>query len=141
VADAAAMSTHWVYDVAQLSEWEAQLSSEAAKAGATAAQSHRPGGPGPGLEFLDPPRSPFYSYPQGSNTPYGQQTAVLLGSLSEQGGLDCARYADALRAYFGTGFTGYRDASTKVCGRDRRDLVPRADVIIEHIWRPGAGFC
>ncbi len=31
-----------------------------------------------GLEFLDPPQSPFYNYASGRNSPYGEQTAVLL---------------------------------------------------------------
>lgn len=71
-----------------------------------------------GLEFLDPPRSPFYAYASGRNSPYGEQTLALLRSLAERRGLSCDHYAELFAATFGEGFDGYRDVSTKV--RDAR---------------------
>ncbi len=67
-----------------------------------------------GLEFLDPPRSPFYAYASGRNSPYGEQTLALLRSLAERRGLSCDHYAEVFAATFGEGFDGYRDVSTKV---------------------------
>ncbi|KAJ9525938.1 hypothetical protein QJQ45_009406 [Haematococcus lacustris] len=66
-----------------------------------------------GLEFLNPPRSPFYAYASGRNSPYGEQTLVLLRSLAARQGLDCCSYALAFQDYFGDKFDGYRDVSTK----------------------------
>lgn len=70
VADAAAMGVHWVYDLDTM----AALAAEAA--GKAPSPSSAAGGSGPQgeaevapLEFLDPPRSPFYAYPTGRNSP------------------------------------------------------------------------
>lgn len=49
-----------------------------------------------GLEFLDPPRSPFYAYGTGRNSPYGEQTLALLRSLAESGGLHAVDYAQVI---------------------------------------------
>jgi len=69
---------------------------------------------GAGLEFMEPPRSPFFTYASGRASPYGEQTAILLASLAARGGLDCVHYADAFALHFGDDeFDGYRDVSTK----------------------------
>lgn len=97
-ADAASMSTHWVYDVAALNAMVA------ASVGRDAA-------------FLDPPADAFYKYPLGSPSPYGQQAAALLHSLVETGGFSPEAYAACTFATFGApAFTaggGYLDGSTK----------------------------
>jgi ADP-ribosylglycohydrolase len=93
-ADAAATGVHWIYDMALLSSIEEELQ-------------------GPRFEFLDPPCSPFYSYAVGRNSPYGEQTLVLIESLSRMGGLDCTDYISTFTSAFSDGFEGYRDASTK----------------------------
>jgi hypothetical protein len=94
-ADAASMSTHWVYDMAKL---------DALVAGRDAA-------------FLDPPADAFYQYKLGSPSPYGQQAAALLHSLVETGGFSPEAYAARTFATFGApAFTaggGYLDGSTK----------------------------
>lgn len=97
VADAAAMGVQWIYDPVQLR----QLHEARLKAG------H------PGLDFHQPPASPHFDYETGRNSPYGEQSLVLLQSLAENGCLDTRAYADAFGAKFGTGWTGYRDASCK----------------------------
>jgi hypothetical protein len=94
-ADAASMSTHWVYDTAKLC---------AMVSGRDAA-------------FLDPPADAFYKYQLGSPSPYGQQAAALLHSLVETGGFSPEAYAARTFATFGApAFTaggGYLDGSTK----------------------------
>ncbi len=54
LADAAAMGVHWVYDLDQLASMER-----------AALEAEKPDG----LAFTDPPRSPFYAYPSGHNSP------------------------------------------------------------------------
>ncbi|KAG2498090.1 hypothetical protein HYH03_003848 [Edaphochlamys debaryana] len=122
VADAAAMGVHWVYDLSQLEVLEAERRAEAAAA-STSAPAHPSDF---GLEFLDPPRSPFYSYASGRNSPYGEQTLALLRSLAEQGGLHAGAYADTFEAAFGpdSGFDGYRDVSTKGFLRNYARAMP-----------------
>lgn len=94
LADAAACGVQWVYDTPHL----AQLA-------ATSSSGH--------LDFFDPPQCPFFDYPPGSPSPYGQQTLVLRRSLAAAGGLHCGRYAEDLFLAFGGDFGGYRDKSTK----------------------------
>jgi hypothetical protein len=64
-ADAASMSTHWVYDMAKLATMLAGDKDAA---------------------FLDPPADAFYSYALGSPSPYGQQAQALLQCLVETRG-------------------------------------------------------
>lgn len=66
-----------------------------------------------GLEFYQPPQSPFFSYPHGRSSPYGEQTILLLSSLHRNCGLDPFLYAQAYARQYGEGWEGYRDASTK----------------------------
>lgn len=67
-----------------------------------------------GLEFYDPVQSPFLpQYMTGRNSPYGEQTLLLLQSLAEQQGLHCGRYAELYAATY-NGFDGYMNASTVV---------------------------
>jgi len=66
-----------------------------------------------GLEFYQPPRSPFFSYPHGRPSPYGEQTLLLLRSLHHDLGLRPSLYARAYAEQYGEGWEGYRDASTK----------------------------
>jgi hypothetical protein len=68
-----------------------------------------------GLEFYDPVQSPFLSgYSSGRNSPYGEQTLLLLQSLAEQQGLDCSAYAQLYYEAYSSGFEGYMNASTVV---------------------------
>jgi hypothetical protein len=68
-----------------------------------------------GLEFMDPPRSPFLpQYSVGRASPYGEETWALLTSLAAQGGLCCQQYAATYAQQLGEGFDGYRNASTTV---------------------------
>jgi hypothetical protein len=94
LADAAAMGVHWVYDLDLLSRLQEEAACGAADATQAQAQveeawaggdSSRHSGatvvvaetaglddeetPGVGLEFLNPPRSPFYTYASGRNSP------------------------------------------------------------------------
>lgn len=62
---------------------------------------------------MDPPQTPFFSYPSGRHSPYGEQTQVLLQSLAECGGMKCDHYANSFASKYGEGFEGYRDVSTK----------------------------
>ncbi|GLC39730.1 hypothetical protein PLESTM_000933600 [Pleodorina starrii] len=140
LADAAAMGVHWVYDLAVLDDIERERRQQV-----LAAPSNPPSASSPaplehpfsfGLEFTDPPRSPFYAYASGRNSPYGEQTLVLLRSLAEGSGgggsgsgeegsggadagvspgLHCGHYAELFSQTFSpeSGFDGYRDVSTK----------------------------
>lgn len=68
-----------------------------------------------GLEFFDPVQSSFLPmYTTGRNSPYGEQTLLLLRSLAEQAGLHCGRYAELYGASYSSGFDGYMNASTVV---------------------------
>ncbi|GIL86715.1 hypothetical protein Vretifemale_14962 [Volvox reticuliferus] len=143
LADAAAMGVHWVYDLALMDEIERERRLLAAASASPSSQSSDClssvccSGEHPfayGLEFMEPPRSPFYSYSSGRNSPYGEQTLVLLRSLAEGAGggeeagasggstamasapgLHCGHYASLFAETFGpaSGFDGYRDVSTK----------------------------
>ncbi len=71
-----------------------------------------------GLEFFDPVQSPFLSgYSSGRNSPYGEQTRLLLRSLAEQKGLDCRAYAQLYYNSYSDGFEAYMNASTVVSAR------------------------
>ncbi|GFR40758.1 hypothetical protein Agub_g1370, partial [Astrephomene gubernaculifera] len=143
LGDAAAMGVHWVYDTGLLEQLEAERSGGRSSqiaaavtptAGPTPSAAAAPPPLAPldhplhfGLEFQDPPRSPFYAYPPGANSPYGEQTRVLLRCLAEGGGLHCGGYAAAFEGAFGpaSGFSGYRDVSTKAFLRNyARGLPP-----------------
>jgi hypothetical protein len=79
-----------------------------------AAQGSSPGS-SVGLEFLDPPQSPFLpQYVSGRHSPYGEGTLVLLRSLAQEKGLHCNQYAAMLDKFFGEGFDGYSNASITV---------------------------
>ncbi len=103
VADAAAMGVHWVYSPLELDRLFALR--ESTPADTQDAEV--------GLEFFEPPQSPFFSYLSGRASPYGEQSLELLASLVEQRGLHPLRYAKALARRFGQGWDGYRDASLK----------------------------
>ncbi|KXZ44235.1 hypothetical protein GPECTOR_70g465 [Gonium pectorale] len=123
LADAAAMGVHWVYDLETLRRLEVERRAASATSPSTdcpastaASEGSGSGSSHPydfGLEFMDPPRSPFYAYPSGRNSPYGEQTLVLLRSLAECRGLEAEHYAELFAGMFGPGFEGYRDVSTK----------------------------
>lgn len=63
-------------------------------------------------------QSPFLTgYSSGRNSPYGEQTLLLLQSLAQQQGLDCRAYAQAYYEAYSSGeggFDGYMNASTVV---------------------------
>lgn len=63
LADAAVMPLHWIYDTSEI---------------ATKVDRFADGDPA----FFSPPISPFYTYAEGENTPYGQQTRVYLSTLA-----------------------------------------------------------
>lgn len=66
VADAAAMGVHWVYDIKELDRlFDLRQSAEAA------GQSEV------GLDYFEPPQSPFFSYENGRASPYGEQVRLL----------------------------------------------------------------
>jgi hypothetical protein len=86
---------------------QASIDSAAAAAGASV-----------GLEFYDPVQSSFLPmYTTGRNSPYGEQTLLLLQSLADQSGLDCSSYAGLYGARYSNGFDGYMNASTVVSSR------------------------
>jgi len=64
LADAASMPLHWIYDTASI---DSKL-----KKGTDRVDS----------AFFSPPSCPFYAYPEGENTPYGQQNRVILSTLA-----------------------------------------------------------
>ncbi|KAF6260730.1 ADP-ribosylation/Crystallin J1 [Scenedesmus sp. NREL 46B-D3] len=117
VADAAATPVQWIYDVQQLQQLQQQR--QQAAGGAPAAGLV-------GLEFYDPVQSSFLPmYTTGRNSPYGEQTLLLLQSLAEQAGLNCSSYAALYAARYGNGFDGYMNASTVAFLRNRaRGLQP-----------------
>lgn len=66
VADAAAMGVHWIYDLDVLQQLEDEVKATASSSTAPSTSVHASSVP---LEFLDPPRSPFYAYASGRNSP------------------------------------------------------------------------
>jgi len=92
LADAAAMPLHWIYDVGTIKRL----------VGA--------GEP----EFYPTPSCPFYKYPSGANTPYGQQYLAYLTVGAASGGFDPSAIEAAYAALYKSAPTyWYRDASTK----------------------------
>ncbi len=91
LADAAAMGVHWVYDLDLLESYkqerrqaqtQAQIQQRSSANGSASDNTeHSPSRTQSesasvseeesvvGLEFMQPPRSPFYSYPSGRNSP------------------------------------------------------------------------
>merc|ERR1740123_2083405 len=67
IADAAAMPLHWIYDTSV-------IASKVGKGGDSA--------------FFEPPSCAFYDYPEGENTPYGQQNRAILASIVAAGGIN-----------------------------------------------------
>lgn len=113
VGDAAAMGVQWIYDLDKL--------------GALLAARREAEGADAGLEFYEPPQSPFFSYASGRSSPYGEGAAVLLRSLArENGAFDARAYAALYAAQFADGsFDGYRNASTTGFLRNHaRGLAP-----------------
>ena len=139
VGDAAAMGVHWIYSEEELERLlearrkEKEGENEENNAAPAPAPPPPPPSPSPpssistsdnnnhnqdedkeiGLEFYKPPHSPFFSYPSGRPSPYGEQTKILLSSLSHHHGLNPHTYAHTLAQTYGKGWDGYRDASIK----------------------------
>lgn len=80
LADAAAMPLHWIYDTSVI---KAKLAD------------------GKDAAFFSPPSCPFYTYPEGENTPYGQQNRVILAAVAANKGLDVEAVQDSMWAYYG----------------------------------------
>jgi hypothetical protein len=82
VADAATMGLHWIYDMAELQQHLA------------AGAGSRGGAP----EFREPPGCPYYQYPSGALSPYGDEALVLLRCMcaSKGGEMDPVEFSDAL---------------------------------------------
>ena len=91
VADAATMGLHWIYDMAEL---QRRLELHAASP-----------------EFHEPPACPYYQYPSGSLSPYGDQAFVLLQSIAEQTELQPVAFANALLRW-SQGYKGFVDHAT-----------------------------
>jgi ADP-ribosylglycohydrolase len=96
LADAAAMPLHWIYNTSEI----------AALVGS--------GVP----EFFNPPSCPFYSYPLGWGTPYGQQDLIYLQVGAATGGfaptdVEAAYYAVYRAGGIAPAQSWYQDASTK----------------------------
>eukprot|EP00775_Hariotina_reticulata_P011315 gene11315-11465_t len=120
-ADAAATSVQWIYDLGTLKRLleQRQQGVNGAICGPLSL----------GLEFYEPVQSPFLpQYSCGRNSPYGEQTLLLLQSLAEQRGLHCGRYADLYySSYSSKDFDGYTNASTVAFLRNySRGLKPPA---------------
>lgn len=81
LVDAAAMPLHWIYNTSAIEE------------------KVQGGDPA----FFSPPSCPFYAYPEGENSPYGQQSRVYLATLSSQPSrpVDAVALQDAYYAYYG----------------------------------------
>ena len=77
VADAAAMPLHWIYDTDAI-----------ASILADAGREDRP-------EFLPTSHAPFYDYPVGRGTPFGEQMIVYARSLAAKQKVDAHAIADA----------------------------------------------
>ena len=77
VADAAAMPLHWIYDTDAI-----------ASILADAGRADRP-------EFLPTSHAPFYDYPVGRGTPFGEQMIVYARSLAAKQKVDADAIADA----------------------------------------------
>jgi len=82
VADAAAMPLHWIYDTAEI----ASILKAAGREGTP--------------EFLSPSHAPFYNYPVGTVTPFGDQTVVYAEALATAGSVDPVAIAAAYEAYY-----------------------------------------
>lgn len=82
VADAAAMPLHWIYDT-----------SEIAAILAAAGREDTP-------EFFPVSHAPFYDYPVGELTPFGEQTMVFGGAIIKHGGVDGQAIADGYTKYY-----------------------------------------
>jgi hypothetical protein len=70
-------------------------------------------------EFLSPSHAPFYDYPVGEFTPFGEQTMVYARSLVSEGKVDPSAIAAAYTAYYtpplntSRRFNSYYDNATK----------------------------
>eukprot|EP00238_Polyblepharides_amylifera_P005020 CAMPEP_0196594222 /NCGR_PEP_ID=MMETSP1081-20130531/77701_1 /TAXON_ID=36882 /ORGANISM="Pyramimonas amylifera, Strain CCMP720" /LENGTH=282 /DNA_ID=CAMNT_0041918425 /DNA_START=318 /DNA_END=1166 /DNA_ORIENTATION=+ len=72
------MPLHWIYDTRQIKSLV------------------KDGNP----EFFNPPSCPFYRYPLGAQSPYGDEALPLLKSLVDHGGLDPQAFSQDLFAAF-----------------------------------------
>jgi ADP-ribosylglycohydrolase len=88
VADAAAMPLHWIYDTTSI---DAKLGGKSSPKGGQRADA----------AFFSPPSCPFYKYPEGENSPYGQQNRVILSTLANEGSFEPTKVQDAYWAYYG----------------------------------------
>merc|ERR1711871_827605 len=70
VADAATMPLHWIYSTDSIAKKVEENGGEPA--------------------FYPKPSCPFYEYSLGQQTPYGQQSAVLLQTMSARATLTCS---------------------------------------------------
>lgn len=76
------MGVHWVYDLAQLQALaEARQTAQARQTGAQNPTLEGCDPVASMLEFYAPPQSPYFSYPSGRPSPYGEQTLCLLTSM------------------------------------------------------------
>eukprot|EP00931_Biecheleriopsis_adriatica_P051246 TRINITY_DN29700_c0_g1_i2.p1 TRINITY_DN29700_c0_g1~~TRINITY_DN29700_c0_g1_i2.p1 ORF type:complete len:379 (+),score=57.63 TRINITY_DN29700_c0_g1_i2:24-1160(+) len=83
VADAASMPLHWIYDTASI---ESKLGKGSQRVDSA---------------FFSPPSCPFYTYPEGENSPYGQQYRVALASLAKIGHFDAIDMQNSYWSYYG----------------------------------------
>lgn len=90
-ADALALGAHWIYDTRQIDEQIGRMET-----------------------LRDPPPTSFHTTKRGGEfTHYGDQTLLLLRSLSEAGRFSLATFSRMWQAMFDD-YTGYRDQATRV---------------------------
>jgi ADP-ribosylglycohydrolase len=89
-ADALALGAHWIYDPQQIDQRFGRVS-----------------------DFLNPSHPTYHPTKQrGDLTHYGDQTLLLLRSVSEGGGFDADRFGQAWQAFF-KAYTGYVDGASR----------------------------
>jgi len=90
-ADALALGAHWIYDTSQIDQQVGRMDTLRAPL----------------------PTSFHKAKGRGDLTHYGDQTIVLLKSLSESGGFSIETFARMWQALFTADYSGYRDHATK----------------------------
>lgn len=132
------MGVHWVYDLAQLQALaETRQTAQARETGAHNPTSFARVTEGCDpvasmLEFYAPPQSPYFSYPSGRPSPYGEQTLCLLASLLPSRSM--------AQDWAVSGETGRQATSTAEGAADASKEVPNG-VIGEGKGQEQRGFC
>jgi len=113
VSDAATMPLHWIYDVDKIKNLVGT------------------GNP----EFYKTPSCPYYTYPLGENTPYGQQTLIYLSALAAKDGIDPTYLQNKYYAYYTAGGPCYTTAANKsLCYHDASTKEFVTNVAKGKVW-------